>query len=208
MFVVFCLALLLSPEVTAAGQDRLERRGGHWYWPGAVPAGTVVAVAAWADVEGLLAYVNVKHEVLKGGSGRREIAWAPADRFPDEGFYAMVDVASGLLATGGWELGTSTGLEVQVAGRSSELRISGGPSSPSYLVVLVARPGRGVWALVSPDGSKYDRDGTENGEQWLSAFDFAPLGESQGLETFEPGDHIVVAELRSGAVIRTTVSGR
>lgn len=198
----------LLPAAAQEHQGRLERRGPAWYFRGGTPFGTVVGVAAWVETEGVLAYVNVKHELLKDASGRGEVSWAPAKNFPDEGLYAMLDLTSGVVATGGWEPGGNPRLEVFVTPGGKELRISGAPSVPTYIVLLVARPGRGVWVLASPEGSTYDHDGEENGAQLLSATDVVPLADAQPLEVFAPGDHLVVAELRTGVVIDTVVSGR
>lgn len=206
LFPVLFFSLL--PAVAQENQARLERRGPAWYFRGGTPFGAVLGVAAWVEMEGVLAYVNVKHELLKDTSGRGEITWTPAEKFPNEGLYAMVDLSSGLVGTGGWEPSGNSGPDLYVMPGRKELRISGVAAVPSYVVVVVVRPGHGVWMLASPDGSKYDRDGEENGQQLLAAADIGPLGDAQAIQTFEPGDHLVVAELRSGTVVRTVVSGR
>ncbi|BCW94314.1 MAG: hypothetical protein KatS3mg007_2208 [Thermoanaerobaculum sp.] len=207
--LMLLLVVVSAPSAYGEEPARLVRDGDSLRFSGASPSGKVAGVAAWVDVHGLLAYVNVKQEqVLASGIG--EAVWKPGERLPDEGFYLMADPMLGRFALLGWPvdvIGVGRGVaEVMNSGR--ELLVEAFQVVPTDLVTVLIRPGRGVWALASPDGSKFDHDGQANAQQVLFASDFTLVSGEGVLETFEAGDHVVIAELRSGTVVQTVLSRR
>lgn len=205
------LPLLVALGWAAHGQSlRLERDQGGLRLGPLTPGTRVAALAAWYDVQGVLANLQLKTAELEVSGDAREAVWSPAPSFPDQGLYVMADVGGGRLAVLGLADNAPLPREAPVSWdtEGTSVKFAGSDMAPSTLVVALFRPGRGVWFVLSPDGSTFDRDGEENGEQVIRVSDLQPLGASGPVDGLAVGDHLVVAELRSAAVYHLMVTGR
>lgn len=200
-------ALVFAPSSHAASAARLNRTGRDLKFSGTTPFGEVVGLGAWVEIEGLLAFVHIAQATVRDGDGDGVVAWSPGGRAAEDGFYFMADVKTGALGLLGLE-GVSGSVVLKVSEDGSLLSFSGFRVTPSYLVVVVVRPGVGVWTLASPDGSKFDRDSRENAAQVFGVQDFSLVGGAGVLDAVLPGDRVVVYDVRSREGSEIELGGR
>lgn len=204
----FCFSVLfVVSSASGEGLATLERTDNGFRFSGATPFGEVAGVVAWVESQGLLSFVHVERAALRDEVGEGVVTWSKGARLPEEAFCVMGDVTSGkvgFLGLGG--NAGSFGLEVSEDGRL--LMFSGLGVTPSYLVVVVVRSGVGVWTVISPDGSKFDRDGREDAAQALGVDDFVLVAGTGALTRVMPGDRIVAFDLRSAVGFETELGGR
>lgn len=163
-FILLTLAALHARASDALPPVSFQISGQSVHTAGLTPGGSAVVICAWKTSSGDLSRASESwRETRASESGEAAVAFTSA--IPDGAFIAVLDIASGRIR---FTSGEATHFE-QVSLLPKRLRRDGDGGvtavlSPHEAVLLVVmRPGEGVWARTAQDGAAGDADHSLDG---------------------------------------------